>query len=226
MRQLTYSTVRFGVYEDLKVRFAPPPDPVTGKSPPTSMLNLILMSAASGALGGIAGNPADILNVRMQADASKPAAERLNYKHAIDGLIRMIREEGAGSVFRGVGPNAARALLMTSSQLSSYDGFKRICTNSFGMGDNMGTHFVSSLAAGFVATSLCNPVDVIKTRIMNAQGQGLFELLRMAQAKEGFFWMYRGWTPSFMRLGPQTVFTMIFLEQHKKWYRHFKGLEE
>lgn len=187
------------------------------------MLSLILMSSTSGALGGVAGNPGDILNVRMQSDRSLPPDKQRNYKNALDGLIRMAREEGIGSLFRGVGPNSARALLMTSSQLASYDGFKRLFLARFGMQDSMSTHFLSSFLAGFVATSICNPVDVIKTRIMNAGAkQSLLDILHKAQQKEGLFWMYRGWTPSFMRLGPQTIFTMIFFEQHKKWYRKLK----
>jgi solute carrier family 25 (mitochondrial dicarboxylate transporter), member 10 len=227
LRQLTYSTVRFGVYEELKVRFAPKPDPSNpNKSLQPSMLSLIAMSSTSGALGGVAGNPGDILNVRMQSDKSLAPEKRRNYKHALDGLIRMAREEGISSWFRGVGPNSARALLMTSSQLASYDGFKQLCLTRFGMKDNMGTHFLSSFLAGFVATSICNPVDVIKTRIMNAGAkQSLMDILQKAQAKEGMFWMYRGWTPSFMRLGPQTIFTMVFFEQHKKWYRSLKGYD-
>lgn len=227
LRQLTYSTVRFGVYEDLKVRFAPPPDPANPDKPVRpSMLSLIIMSSISGALGGVAGNPGDILNVRMQSDRSLPVEKQRNYKNAADGLIRMAREEGIGSLFRGVGPNSSRALLMTSSQLASYDGFKQLFLTKFGMKDSMGTHFLSSFLAGFVATSICNPVDVIKTRIMNAGAKhSLLDLMRKAQQKEGLFWMYRGWTPSFMRLGPQTIFTMIFFEQHKKWYRKVKDLD-
>jgi len=39
-------------------------------------------------------------------------------------------------------------------------------------------------------------------------------------------WMFRGWVPSFIRLGPHTVATFLFLEQHKKMYRKLKGIEE
>merc|ERR1712000_247531 len=86
LRQLTYSTVRFGVYEDLKVRYAPKPDPADPKKPTQpSMLSLILMSSTSGALGGVAGNPGDILNVRMQSDRSLPPEKQRNYKNALDG---------------------------------------------------------------------------------------------------------------------------------------------
>lgn len=225
LRQLTYSTVRFGVYEDLKVRFAPEATPENPKAKP-STLNLIAQSSLAGLLGGIAGNPADVLNVRMQSDFAKPEAERRNYKHAIDGLIRMIREEGVTSLFRGVTANSARAVLMTSSQLGSYDLFKQFYLG-LGMSDNVVTHFTSSLSAGFVATTVCSPVDVIKTRIMSGAGEkSMMEILSTATKTEGYLWMFRGWVPSFIRLGPHTIFTMIFFEQHKKLYRQWKGLEQ
>lgn len=224
LRQATYSTVRFGVYEDLKIRFAPEAT-VDNPNAKPSTLNLVLQSSLAGLLGGIAGNPGDVLNVRMQSDFAKPEAERRNYKHAIDGLIRMVREEGVTSLFRGVGANSARALLMTSSQLASYDVIKQFYMN-IGLGDSLLTHFSASLSAGFVATTVCSPVDVIKTRIMSATGkQSVMEILTTASQKEGYLWMFRGWFPSFLRLGPHTIFTMIFFEQHKKLYRQWKGLE-
>lgn len=226
LRQMTYSTVRFGVYEDLKMRFAPQPTPENPK-PKQSLLGLIAMSSAAGCLGGIAGNPGDVLNVRMQSDASKPPEARRNYKHALDGLIRMVREEGAASLFRGVEANSARALLMNASQLASYDAFKQICLQKLGMHDHLGTHFTASLAAGLVATTICSPVDVIKTRVMSAHPKvSILHLLREASHKEGLLWVFRGWVPSFIRLGPQTIFTMIFFEQHKHLYRQWKGIEE
>ena len=163
----------------------------------------------------------------MQSDASKPLDQRRNYKHALDGLIRMVREEGPASIFRGVEANSARALLMTSAQLASYDVFKQMCLQKLGMSDNLSTHFTASLAAGFVATTLCSPVDVIKTRVMSAGDKvSILSVLTKATRKEGLLWMFRGWVPSFIRLGPQTICTMVFFEQHKKLYRKWKGVEE
>jgi len=225
LRQLTYSTVRFGVYEDLKTRFAPTPTSSNPK-PTQSLPNLILMSSTAGFLGGIAGNPGDVLNVRMQSDFAKPPEQRRNYNHALNGLVRMVREEGPASLFRGVGANSARALLMTASQLASYDVFKRICLDKLAMADNFLTHFTASLAAGFVATTICSPVDVVKSRVMSVGGKvPIVALVRDATRNEGWLWMLRGWVPSFIRLGPQTIVTMVFFEQHKKAYRRWKGVE-
>lgn len=184
------------------------------------------MASASGFLGGIAGNPADILNVRMQNDAALPAEERRNYKHALNGLTRMVRDEGVGSMFRGVWPNSIRAMLMTASQLASYDIFKKELLARTSMGDNLYTHFTASLMAGFVATTVCSPVDVVKTRVMSAKDkQSIVTLILDITKREGLGWTFKGWVPSFIRLGPQTIATFLFLEQHKKIYRRLKGID-
>lgn len=36
---------------------------------------------------------------------------------------------------------------------------------------------------------------------------------------EGFFSLWKGFTPYYARLGPHTVLTFIFLEQMNKWYK-------
>ncbi|KXL43143.1 hypothetical protein M433DRAFT_21320 [Acidomyces richmondensis BFW] len=219
LRQITYSTTRFGVYEELKEVFT------TGVVTP-SFPALIAMASTSGFLGGIAGNPADILNVRMQNDAALPQSERRNYKHAMDGLARMIREEGVASMFRGVWPNSTRAVLMTASQLASYDMFKKEILERTSMDDNLYTHFTASFMAGFVATTVCSPVDVVKTRIMSAKvKENVISLLLNITKHEGFGWMFRGWVPSFIRLGPHTIATFMFLEQHKKIWRKWHGYD-
>jgi dicarboxylate transporter 10 len=205
---MTYSTTRFGVYEELKEIFS------TAQSVPSFPI-LVAMASTAGFLGGVAGNPADLVNVRMQNDTALPPEKRRNYKNAVDGMIRMVREEGLTSLWRGVWPNSMRAVLMTASQLASYDGFKRTILTKTSLSDNLSTHFLASFCAGFVATTICSPVDVIKTRIMSAHdNRGILTLLQEIVK-----------VPSFIRLGPHTIATFMFLEQHKKYYRYIHGLD-
>ena|ERR1700734_726242 len=110
--------------------------------------------SADGRIGGAVGNPADVLNVRMQNDMSLPVEQRRNYKHALDGLIRLIREEGPSSLMRGLFANTSRGVLMTAGQLASYDEFKKLLLKTGLMGDHLGTHFTASFMAGFVATTM------------------------------------------------------------------------
>jgi len=219
LRQLTYSTVRFGIYEKLK-------EGISQRRKP-SLPQLIAISSTAGFFGGIAGNPADVLNVRMQHDRSLPPEKQRRYKHAIDGLMRMTREEGVASLWRGVWPNSMRAALMTASQLASYDAIKSTLITHTSLQDNTLTYFISSFLAGFVATTICSPVDVIKTRIMSAsETEGITKLLTEIYRNEGAGWMFRGWVPSFIRLGPHTIATFLFLEQHRKMYRFLRGIDE
>nr|XP_036586009.1 uncharacterized protein CTRU02_04161 [Colletotrichum truncatum]KAF6796200.1 hypothetical protein CTRU02_04161 [Colletotrichum truncatum] len=215
LRQMTYSTVRFGAYEEMKVRMTRE----NGGKPPKFPV-LVALASASGFIGGISGNAADVLNVRMQQDAALPPAERRNYKHALEGMLRMAREEGIMSWFRGVLPNSMRAAAMTASQLASYDTFKGMLIRHTPMGDNLTTHFTASFLAGVMAATVTSPIDVIKTRVMSASTQeGLAHTLANIYKHEGLGWMFKGWVPSFLRLGPQTICTFVFLEFHRTAYR-------
>ena len=196
LRQLTYSTVRFGIYEELKNRTVK-----NGRDP--SFPWLVGMAVTSGFAGGIAGNFADVLNVRMQGDAALPPEKRRNYKHAVDGMIRMAREEGMLSWFRGWLPNSSRAAVMTAAQLASYDAFKHMLLGYTHMGDTLTTHFTASFLAGLVAATVTSPIDVIKTRVMSSsKKQGVVRLIGDIYRADGIMWMFKGWVPSFLRLGP------------------------
>ena len=61
----------------------------------------LAMAGFSGAAGGVVGAPADMVNVRMQNDIKLPmdSEQRRNYKNAVDGLIRVVREEGIMKVY-------------------------------------------------------------------------------------------------------------------------------
>lgn len=220
LRLSTYSTMRFGMYEYLKESIAPYYYNPSKRDQNPPMYVLLPISVIAGISGGIVGNPADIINIRMQNDQALPKDQRRNYKHAFDGLIRMYREEGVRAMFRGLGPNCTRGVLMTSSQMVSYDSFKAVLVNHLGMNpDKKVTHFSASLLAGLMATTVCSPVDVVKTRIMNAQAShtkdSAFGIFFKALKQEGPLFMFRGWLPSFVRLGPQTILTYIVLEQLK-----------
>ncbi|KAG2206750.1 hypothetical protein INT47_003692 [Mucor saturninus] len=224
LRQATYSTVRFGVYEKLR-------DYITQQTNKKANVGqLLFCSSVAGALGGACGNPGDVINVRMQNDGQLPLDQRRNYKHAIDGILRISREEGVATLFRGLGPNINRAILMTSSQCVSYDLFKSFLLNRTSMQDGISLHLISSVLAGLVATTVCSPVDVIKTRIMSASttdhSMSATHIMKTMLKSEGLPSFFKGWTPAFIRLGPQTIITFVVLEQFKTWHDLFHSQQQ
>lgn len=213
LRQATYSTARFGVYEFLKEEYTEK----YHKQPETAVL--LPMSMVAGALGGLVGNPSDVVNIRMQNDSTLPIEQRRNYRNAFHGIYRIIKEEHVSALFRGLIPNLTRGILMTASQVVTYDIAKNLLVKELNFDSlKKSTHFSSSLLAGLVATTVCSPADVVKTRIMNAKGgdSNAIHILKTAVKNEGVGFMFRGWLPSFIRLGPHTIVTFLALEQLRK----------
>jgi len=161
-----------------------------------------------------------VVNVRMQNDGSLPPAQQRHYRNALDGLVRIVREEGIATLARGIVPNMNIAILMTTGQLVSYDVFKNLLVKRIGWGENMGTHFGASLLAGLVATTICSPVDVIKTRVMNSsasvESRSALSIFVSTVRNEGPAALFKGWTPAFVRLAPHTIVTFMVFEQFKK----------
>lgn len=214
LRQATYSTARFGIYEFLKESYV-----AKYKHTPATHI-LLPMSMLAGALGGLVGNPSDVVNIRMQNDSSLPIDQRRNYRNAFDGIFRIIKEENVGTLFRGLTPNLVRGVLMTASQVVTYDIAKSLLVDNLHLDPAKKlTHFSASLLAGLVATTVCSPADVVKTRIMNAKGSSdsAVSILTQAVKNEGVGFMFRGWLPSFIRLGPHTIVTFLALEQLRKY---------
>ncbi|XP_039332308.1 mitochondrial dicarboxylate carrier isoform X2 [Saimiri boliviensis] len=210
-RQMTYSLTRFAIYETVRDRVA------KGNQGPLPFHWKVLLGSISGLAGGFVGTPADLVNVRMQNDMKLPQAQRRNYAHALDGLYRVAREEGLRRLFSGATMASSRGALVTVGQLSCYDQAKQLVLSTGYLADNIVTHFVASFIAGGCATFLCQPLDVLKTRLMNAKGeyQGVFHCA-VETAKLGPLAFYKGLVPAGIRLVPHTVLTFVFLEQLRK----------
>ncbi|KAI9985766.1 hypothetical protein PInf_024532 [Phytophthora infestans] len=189
----TYSTMRFAVYHYLKDEAVRRND-----GQPISTGHNVLLGMTGGIIGGAFGNPADIVNIRMQADSRLPPEKRRNYKHAVDGLLRVEKEEGLVALMRG-------STILDNKVVP--------------MRDNLQTHVLASMVAGLVATTACAPADVVKTRLMNMhhnEYKSATDCFVKVVKHEGLRGLYKGWLPAYMRLGPQTLLTFVFLEQLRK----------
>lgn len=218
-RQASYTTVRMGVYTSLFEKFS-----ADGKPPGFAMK--ALMGMAAGAVGAFIGTPAEISLIRMTSDGRLPAGERRNYKNVFDALIRITREEGLLTLWRGCIPTIGRAMVVNAAQLASYSQAKQALLSTSYFNDNIMCHFVASMISGLVTTAASMPVDIAKTRIQNMKTvnglpeyKGAGDVLKKVIMREGFFALWKGFTPYYARLGPHTVLTFIILEQMNKSYK-------
>ncbi|UYV82100.1 SLC25A10 [Cordylochernes scorpioides] len=232
LRQMTYSTARFGAYEVFKQSFSTPSEPL-------SFAKKIGFAAIAGAFGGVLGTPADMVNVRycvhpclhptspacpggagckmMSSYPQSPVGRCVcsSYKNALDGLIKVYRLEGPVQLFSGCMMATSRAVLMTVGQISFYDQIRQMLLETPYFTDNVITHLTASLCAGGIATTFTMPLDVLKTRMMNAKPGEYKSILHcfLLTAKLGPAGFYKGFIPAFVRLAPHTCLTFVFFEQ-------------
>ncbi|KAF2905618.1 hypothetical protein ILUMI_00556 [Ignelater luminosus] len=155
-RQATYTGVRLGSFQTLIDYF-------TENGKPPNLIVKCLCGVVSGAVGGIAGLPADVALTRMAADGNAPLEKRRNYKHVIDAIIRICNEEGFFALYRGLGPTIARAAIINIAQLVSYSQTKEVLLNYGLMQENIFCHTTSSVVSAFVSTVCVLPADIAKT---------------------------------------------------------------
>jgi len=78
--------------------------------------------------------------------------------------------------------------------------------------------------SGVVTTTASSPVDVIKTRIMNARTdqsglyKGPLDCLIKSLKYDGLMVLFRGWVPNYLRLGPHFVFSLPLFEQLRRFF--------
>ena len=74
-------------------------------------------------------------------------SSHFSYKHAIDGVMRVTREEGFRKLFNGADWASGRAVLVTVGQLCFYDVVKERLLETGRFHDDTRTHLLSSVTA-------------------------------------------------------------------------------
>uniref|UniRef100_A0A1B0D6E3 Mitochondrial 2-oxoglutarate/malate carrier protein n=2 Tax=Phlebotomus papatasi TaxID=29031 RepID=A0A1B0D6E3_PHLPP len=222
LRQATYTTTRLGVYTALNETYRQS----QGKAP--GLLASMGMGMIAGATGAFVGTPAEVSLIRMTADGRLPLAERRNYTSVVNALSRIAKEEGILMLWRGCIPTMGRAMVVNMAQLASYSQAKQYLLASGKFSEGIQMHFVASMISGLITTAASMPVDIAKTRIQNMkvvdgkpEYKGAIDVLIKVIRNEGFFALWKGFTPYYARLGPHTVLTFILLEQMNSAFNRY-----
>lgn len=108
LRQSTYSTARFGLYNIFAAKLKQSLGTET-----LSASSTIACAGLAGGLAGLVGNPTEVVLVRMCADGAKAQDKRFGYRNALDGVLRIAKEDGIKAFGRGLTPNVVRSVLMS-----------------------------------------------------------------------------------------------------------------
>lgn len=209
-RQLGFASIRIGLYDRVKELYG---DDGRGTHP--RVFTKIAASITTGTLAVCLFQCTDVVKIRMQASGVKNAP----YSGAFNAYRTIYIEEGVKGLWKGSFANIARLSLVNISEVVVYDIIKSFFLAKQLMHDNIPLHFVSAIGAGFAATVIASPVDVVKTRFMNSREGQYRSALHCAvetMKHNGPTAFYKGFTPNFIRLGSWNIVMFLTYEQLKR----------
>ncbi|KAH8079444.1 mitochondrial carrier [Cristinia sonorae] len=220
MREFVYSGIRMGTYEFFKDKLH---SATNGTLSREGVSLKVAAATISAAIGSSVANPADVIKVRMQAyyPEGKP------YRHTPHAFVSVFKEGsvrrpdapilgGLKTLYRGVEATTIRGVILTVSQVASYDHVKQTLKSRGIMREGAGLHFTSSLFAGFFCSVTSSPVDVVKVRLMtdkHHQFKGALDCARQVLLHEGPMAFYKGFSMCWGRLGTHTIVSFLVFER-------------
>eukprot|EP00953_Heterococcus_sp_UTEX-ZZ885_P009218 5455-Heterococcus_DN1.PRE.1 len=207
-RQAVYTTARLGLYDIIKAKLVTPGAPAS-----------IVDRAVTGlAAGGIAS----FISCPVEADGRLPPAQRRGYTNIFNALRRIAAEEGVLTYWRGASPTVTRAMVVSMTQLGTYDQIKSMLLPH--TGDTAQTHVISALTAAVVYSLASLPGQLAAVAGEKLKYTGLVQTLGTIARTEGVRSLWKGFTPYFARSGGHTVLMFIFKEYYDRLAaQHYAG---
>lgn len=215
-RQMVFASIRVGFYDDVKriiQRFAGTDHLEAG------LITRIVSGITTGVLCVSVGQPTDVVKIRMQAQG---ATGHKLYSGAFQAYSNIARTEGIRGLWKGYFPNVTRNSITNAAELVSYDTLKSFILRNRILQDNFPCHFLCGFGAGFFATVIASPVDVVKTRCMNAHPgpqAGAFNIALAILKEGGPQAFYKGFIPSFIRFGSWNIVMFVCYEQIQRLFK-------
>ncbi|GCB69499.1 hypothetical protein scyTo_0008395 [Scyliorhinus torazame] len=210
-RQMSFASIRIGLYDSVKQFY-------TRGSDHASMMTRLLAGCTTGGLAVILAQPTDVVKVRFQAQRNLWGAPK-RYNGTFQAYKSIAKDEGVRGLWKGTFPNITRNAIVNCSELVTYDIIKETILRKKLLTDTFPCHFISAFGAGFCATVAASPVDVVKTRYMNSAPGHYKSALNCAWTmlvSEGPTAFYKGFLPSYLRLGSWNVLMFVTYEQLKR----------
>ncbi|XP_055300961.1 mitochondrial uncoupling protein 4 [Sitodiplosis mosellana] len=220
-RHVVYSGVRIAIYDRMRKTLD-----VSEDHSGLPLWEAAICGVTAGGLAQWMASPADLVKVHVQMEGKRRLMGLKPRVHgSSDALKQILKRGGVKALWKGSIPNVYRAALVNLGDLTTYDFAKRNIMNKTKLPDCHTVHIMASICAGLVAATMGTPMDVVKTRIMNQptdeKGRGILyknslDCFRQTINKEGFFALYKGFLPVWIRMAPWSLTFWLSFESIRK----------
>jgi solute carrier family 25 oxoglutarate transporter 11 len=223
LRQASFVGTKFLLYEQCKQAYLTQ-EVLQEEEKPLSFSELIVCGLFAGMGGAVVGNPFDLAMVRMQADGQLLAKNQRNYNNGFDAVVRITREEGVATLWRGCEATIARGSIITASQFAVYDQSKYELLRRGLLEEGLCLSVVASIISSTASGICANPFDVAKSRLFQMQRsengkwpyKGMLDCIYYTGKQEGVSALWRGLGASIIRQLPLNATRFLVMEEMTK----------
>ncbi|XP_047423161.1 mitochondrial brown fat uncoupling protein 1 isoform X2 [Sciurus carolinensis] len=210
-RQISFASLRIGLYDSVQEFF-------TSGNESKHLGSKISAGLTTGGVAVFIGQPTEVVKVRLQAQSHLHGLKP-RYTGTYNAYRIIATTESLRSLWKGTTPNLLRNIIINCTELVTYDLMKGALVRNKLLADDVPCHLLSALIAGFCTTLLSSPVDVVKTRFINSPPGQYTSVPSCAMTmlhKEGPTAFFKGFVPSFLRLGSWNIIMFVCFEQLKR----------
>lgn len=219
--QVALNGSRLGLYEPIRTTLNSVFFPHLDANDHQNLMINITSGTVSGVTGAILGSPLFLVKTRLQSYSTAiKIGQQTKYDGMMDGLTKIYKKEGFKGWFRGVDAAILRTGSASSVQLPIYNAVKIYLLKHGYMEDGASLHLTASAFSGIGVSVICNPWDVILTRMYNQTGnlyKGPIDCFMKTVRTEGLSALYKGFVAQLLRMAPHTILCLTFMEQTSKW---------
>ncbi|KAJ9467496.1 Mitochondrial uncoupling protein 1 [Diplonema papillatum] len=175
----------------------------------------VLSGGCAGSLAEFCTVPIDVAKLRLQTQAGS------KYKGVYNTMRTIAKEEGTTRLWRGVVPGMQRHFLCAGLRIGLYVPIRDFWTPATHVGPpSLLTKSLAAFTAGFVAMTVVNGPDVVRTRMQQSGSATKYPTVTRAYLtilkEEGIRGFYTGYWPNALRNGVMNVFEVGMYDQAKQ----------
>ncbi|XP_071697905.1 thylakoid ADP,ATP carrier protein, chloroplastic-like [Rutidosis leptorrhynchoides] len=200
IRILPYSAVQLFAYESYKKLFS--------KDGELSVIGRLAAGACAGMTSTFVTYPLDVLRLRMAVDPG--------YQTMTNVVVNMLKEEGLGSLYRGLVPSLISIAPYVAVNFCVFDLVKKSLPERFR--NKTEASLVTAFMAAAVGTLTCYPLDTIR-RQMQMRGtpyKTVFDAFPGIIARDGVAGLYRGFVPNALKTLPNSSIRLTTFDAMKR----------
>ncbi|CAM9915949.1 unnamed protein product [Ascophyllum nodosum] len=212
-RQASYTTLRLGLYDFMKRAVIDG----FGKGKLHPLVARIGVGAVSGGIASFFSCPIEVCLVRMQADGKLPKDQQRGYRGVFHALYKIAKDEGVLAYWRGGGTTVTRAMVVSVSQIATYDQAKASLAPHL---KGFLRHLVAGVISALTFTTASMPFDTVKTRMQQEKSgeksryKGMSDALVTIARTESVGTLWTGFPPYLLSKGTLTVILFLVKEQY------------